>query len=101
MHVWTVEEIRQGLLKHDKWVVRAIIVLYEFQTPEEQKLRKNLSSDGLGFDNADISLFCSYMAFYKRFHHFTPHQIKEARGRLLKYAKQITVLANKKNYSPR
>lgn len=94
MKTWTASEIRDNLLKNDKWVSRAILALYNLQTPEEKKERKCLVPDGVGFDNADIATMSSFVAYFKKFKHFTPHQIFEARKRICKYLGQLVKLAN-------
>lgn len=96
MKTWTEAEIREGLQNQDAWVKRALLVLYEFQSPEERKERKNLLKDGAGFDSADVATLTSFVVFYQKYHYFTNHQIQESRKRLLKYAGQLVKLANAK-----
>lgn len=94
MRVWKEDEIKILLAVHDKVVYESLVQIYNCQT-EDEKLYKETSHDnGIGFNAFDSKILSSFAEFYLEHGYLTRNQLEVARRKLVKYAKQITKLAN-------
>ena len=50
---WTRDEIEANLRNYDKWVVRAILAIYDKQTEYEKRAKGTNRFNGVGFSKAD------------------------------------------------
>ncbi len=94
--VWKKEEIRDMLATNDKAVLRAIKVLYMLQTDDEKTTDTTKYHNKVGLSAVDAVFISSLARQLERQGRLSPKQILYARKALLKYAGQLTKVANKK-----
>lgn len=94
MKEWTVDEIKGLLEKSDKMVCLSLIQVYNKQTASEQVAGETKEHNGVGFNGVDAGFLSSCAEFYKKANFLTPKQMTMVRKKMMKYAKQVTFLAN-------
>lgn len=94
MKTWTAEEIKNLVATNDKVLYRALKKLYACQTMEEQVSGHTQEYNGKGFNGVDAPILSSFCEFLNKTGFLTPKQKIIARKKLVKYTKQLTVLAN-------
>lgn len=99
----TKESIVELLRTDDRAVVRALLVLTDRQTPQEQACETTINHNGRGFTPADARVGTNMAKFFKERGYLTDKQIAywrriEARGnmRIGKYAGQLLEAAQAK-----
>lgn len=85
----TQDEIRLNIQHRDKWLYRALMRLYSFQTEEERLSFTTKNHNNRGFNSADAKILTSFAEFYKKTGFLTPKQKQIARHKLAKYSKQL------------
>lgn len=94
VRIWTEEEIKKLILTNDIVLYRGIKKLYDLQTEDEQNSKSTKYRNGAGFNAVD-GKFMSSIAEYLIKHRFlTEKQKQYARKKMLKYAGQLTAIAN-------
>lgn len=91
---WTEEEIKNLIQVNDKVLYGALKKLYACQTAEEQNDKETHEQNGKGFNGVDAPILSSFCEFLNKTGFLTPKQKVLARKKLVKYNKQLTVLAN-------
>lgn len=94
--VWKVEEIRELLLNNNRMVGNSLIQLRNCQTLEELEGKHTSELNGKGFNSFDAELLTNLADYYELRGLLTRRQLEVARKRILKYARQLTVIANNK-----
>ena len=94
MKIWTVEEMKNILNKHDDQVGKALVKLYEKQTYDEQVSHETKENNGVGFNGVDAKILTSFANFYKKAGFLTPKQLIIARKKIMKYAAQLCRIVN-------
>lgn len=99
----TKAEIIKMLATNDKAVARAVFVLNERQTADEQNIEATKYHNGVGFTGADARMGTSMAKFYARNGFLTAKQIawwrkpnKNGVSRIAKYAGQLLEIAEAK-----
>lgn len=92
--VWTEEEIKNLVQTNDKVLYGALKKLYACQTDEEQCDGTTHELNGKGFNGVDAPILSSFCEFLNKAGFLTPKQKAVARKKLVKYNKQLTLLAN-------
>ena len=92
--VWTEEEIKDLIQTNDKVLYGALKKLYACQTADEQNAGETHEQNGKGFNGVDAPILSSFCEFLNKTGFLTPKQRIVARKKLVKYNKQLTVLAN-------
>ncbi|QIG70798.1 hypothetical protein EVB91_247 [Rhizobium phage RHph_I1_18] len=95
----TKEQVVQLLLTRDAAVERALVVLYGYQTADEQKSDMTSHENGQGFTGADAEYLSKMAKLVIRGVKLTPKQLEAIRGRngkrgITKYAAQLARHAN-------
>jgi hypothetical protein len=85
----TIAEIKENLANKRGWAERAIVVLWERQTPTEQATESTGHSNGRGFNAIDAPLLSSFAKQIQRGRHLTEKQLAWAHKKLPKYARQV------------
>ena len=80
--VWTEEEIRVLVQTNDKVLYGALRKLYACQTDDEK------------FNGIDAGILTSFCEFLDRAGFLTVRQKEIARKKMIKYTRQLTMLAN-------
>ena len=93
--IWTTNEIKEILNKYDDQVGKALVKLYDRQTAEEKADHETKENNGIGFNGADAPILTSFAEFYKKAGFLTAKQLVVARKKIMKYAGQLTKIANK------
>jgi hypothetical protein len=94
----TKEEILKLLDENDRAVERAVLVIYENQTREEQGVNATVEENGIGFTGADafiLSKFAQWLLKGKG-NHLSPRQLEIAAPKMKKYWRQLLVAAKEK-----
>lgn len=99
----TKAEIVQLLQRNDKAIARALLVLNERQTQDEQASEVTKYDNGVGFTGADARMGTSMAQFYAARGYLTVKQLsywkkpnKNGVWRICKYAQQLLDIANEK-----
>ena len=96
MKVWTKEEIKNLLLINDIMVVKSLVKLYQLQTVDEQRAGETTHQNGVGFNGTDSQFLSSCARFAMQTGYLSQKQIAIVRRKIMKYARQITDIANGK-----
>jgi hypothetical protein len=94
--VWTKEEIKANLVASDKWLMRGLISIYNYQTAQEQSAQQTVEENGIGFNGCDGTFLSSLAEQAKTRGTLSPKQTVMARKAMLKYASQLAKVANRK-----
>lgn len=92
--VWSEEEIMNLIQTNDKVLYGALKKLYACQTVDEQREEATKERNGKGFNGVDASFLSSVAEFLLKRGYLTDKQKVCVRKRLVKYNKQLTLLAN-------
>ena len=100
---WTRDEIETNLRNYDKWVVKAIIAIYNRQTASEKRSKSTNRYNDVGFNSVDARFLSDLaesantsMNKYGRSaaNALTDAQLNAGRDAIMKYAGQLTKIAN-------
>lgn len=94
--IWTKEEIRKNLEISDKWVTKAVVAIFKYQTEYEKNAETTHDNNNVGFSGCDAQIMSSFAKWINRGLNLTPKQMVIARKKAIKYAGQLTKIANKK-----
>lgn len=86
---WTNQKVKELLLRNDKAVKRGLVLLYGFQTFEEQHSDTANTNNGQGFSKYDAEILSSMARQVQNGWQLSEAQINVARKRIVKYAGQI------------
>jgi phosphoribulokinase len=92
--IWTTEEIKALLAESDKAVARAILAIYNRQTEDEKIVKETSASNGVGYNGVDANFMSSLAQFYQAKGFLSAGQLKYGRKAIMKYAGQLTEIAN-------
>lgn len=92
----TEEEIKAELLKNDRWVERALVVLFERQTADEQAANDTKHRNGQGFSSSDAPLGSYLARWVKDNKRLTGKFLDAGRKMTLKYTRQLREAAEEK-----
>lgn len=92
--VWTKDEIKSMLNANDKAVARGVVAIYNRQTNEEKFCDDTHESNGVGFNKFDAELMSSIARWFTSHGYLTDKQTAIARKKIMKYAGQLTEIAN-------
>lgn len=91
---WTPDEIKTLIATNDKAVTRALLALLDRQTADEQAAQVTSHSNGMGFTGVDAEILTSFAQQVQRGRTLSVKQMEIARRKLVKYAKQLALVAN-------
>ena len=93
---YTVEFIKEGLENNPSWVTKGILVLFEMQTSDEQKEGETVHPNGVGFNAFDAGILTSFAKQMMSGGNLSVKQMAIAKKKIMKYASQLTKVANNK-----
>lgn len=97
--VWKKDEIKQKLVSGDtKWIEHAVVAIFYKQTESEKAADNTHHRNGVGFTSADaniMSIFAKWLMKGKS-NHLSQKQMDIAKKKIVKYAGQLTKIANGK-----
>lgn len=91
---WNVDEIKELLKTNDRFVLRSLIKLYSFQTNEEKHCKESTEANNKGFNKFDAKILTPIAQDVVKGNIITENQISYVRNKIMKYAKQLTKIAN-------
>ena len=91
-----IAEYRAALASNPAWAHRALVVLHDQQTRDEQETRTTETHNGVGFTGIDAEILSSFAEQVKRGRTLSPKQLAIAHRRLPKYAAQLWRLAQQR-----
>lgn len=90
-------EYLQNLLKtNDKALYRAIVLIADYQTPEEKATGSTLDHNGVGFGTVDAEFLTSMALRIKSGVGLTPKQLAICRNKMPKYWRQLMIISKQK-----
>ena len=92
----TAFDIKMKLLTDDRWLYRAIYVIYERQTASEKAKRETVEDNGVGFDGVDGRTMSRIAETLIRNKELTAKDKATARSRMVKYVNQLSTIAKEK-----
>jgi len=92
--VWTADEIKELVQTNDKVLYGAMRKLYECQTEDEKAEGAANHKNGAGFNGVDAKIMTSFCEFLIKTGFLTYKQKVIARKKMVKYTKQLVILAN-------
>ena len=93
--IWKKEEIKTMLQTNDNAVLE-IVVIYSLQTEDEKKAGETIEHNGVGFSGVDAEFMSSLAKFILNRGYLTDKQLEYGRRKIMKYAGQLTKVANGK-----
>ncbi len=95
---WTKASMAKALQNDDKFLLKAMYRLYQYQTEQEQSERRTISGNAVGFNKPDANFLSGmsrmYMANDGDVTVFSERQIDLIRRKMLKYTEQLTMMYN-------
>lgn len=92
--MWERKEIEEMLEKSQYAVERGIVAIYERQTKDEKNKGETIVNNGVGFNGCDGS-YMSYLAkWILKGNHLSGKHFEKGKERIMKYAGQLTKIAN-------
>lgn len=92
--VWTEEEIKNLVQTNDRVLYGALHKLYACQTADEIAEGAATHRNGAGFNGVDAKIMTSFCEFLNQRGFLSNKQKEIARKKMVKYTRQLTVLAN-------
>ena len=86
---WTKDSIKELIKTNDKALIRAILVIYGYQTDSEKAWGETKFDNGMGFNGLDANILSSFAEQYEQRHFLSDKQLFIARKKMPKYAGQI------------
>jgi len=83
------EYIREKLSTDPKWALRALIVIYNNQTTDEQEIELTCHSNNIGFTGADATFLTSVAKQYMNKGYLSERQMYHVFRKIPKYCRQI------------
>lgn len=96
VRVWTKTEVKGLLVRNDEAVRKGIVAIYRLQTEEEKVAGETRVDNGVGFNGMDAPFLSSLARQVLQGRNLSEKQLAAGRKALLKYAGQLTRIANGK-----
>lgn len=92
--------LKKLLTTNRKAVIRALMIIYDNQTTDEQRAHSVRYNNSIGFTGVDGRILSSFVLFYKKNGFLTHKQLNVLYKKIPKYWKQILSVTNieKLNY---
>lgn len=81
--------IQTMVLIDDDWACRAVLALYDLQTPYEQDTNETNDRNQAGFSKADADFFCNIAKRLLEKKNISSSQLIHVRQRIMKYRNQL------------
>lgn len=94
--IWDRDGIQRLLENSEKAVIRGLLVVFNNQTIEEQRIEGTVEHNKKGFSGPDAEILTSFAKQYLEKGYLTPKQFAIARERMKKYWKQLLKEAEKR-----
>lgn len=91
---YTLSTVKDKIKTDQRWLQRAIVVLYQHQTHDEQVQRETKYRNDVGFNSADAKKLSYYAKWISLGKNLSGHHLQTAFKLVPKYSKQILNLIN-------
>lgn len=91
-----IAHIKHQLANNDKWMLKGLVTIYSYQTESEKAVNITQEDNGVGFNGPDSEILSSFAKFYMSAGFLTAKQLIIARRRMIKYARQLDGIAQRK-----
>ena len=85
---WSKNDIKSLLIRNDKAVKKALLIIYNYQTDSEKSNEETIEQNGVGFSGADALILTSF-ANQLKYKDLSEKQMIILRKKMIKYAGQI------------
>jgi hypothetical protein len=82
------------LMTNDQAVMKAILVIYEYQTTHEKAVSHTVNNNGVGFNAPDSTELSKLARKIKGRGGLYKEELNSARAKMIKYASQLAKIAN-------
>ena len=89
----TTEYIKKMVTTDRSWTERAVAVIYEFQTADEQRTGETKHNNKVGFSGPDAYIMSEFARWLISGRHLSQKQLALAQKRIGKYAGQLLKIA--------
>lgn len=86
--------VKAKLETNEAWIKRAISVLYNHQTSEEQAMGIATALNGVGFNGVDSEILSSFARQLNKTGSLSNRQLEIAKRKIPKYSKQIVGMSD-------
>lgn len=86
--------IRDKLLLDQKWAVRGMLKIYDYQTASEQNIGATTDHNNVGFSGVDSEILSSFAEQVKKGRSLSEKQMTYVHKYMPKYAKQLQRIAD-------
>ena len=86
--------VKSKLANDDKWAARALVRIYDMQTPAEKTMLETNEENNVGFNGYDANLLSSFAKQYIDRKFLSVRQMEIVKQRIPKYWKQIIAIAS-------
>lgn len=90
------EEIKLKLATDPVWIERALVVLHDLQTTQEQNLGTTIEDNMRGFNGLDSRILSYCAEWVKKGRHLNEKYLNKCKEKLPKYWKQISKIIESK-----
>lgn len=91
---FTKDFIRSALVASDTWLMRGLVAIYNKQTEDEKSVGVTSHDNGIGFNGVDAFILTSIAQQFIARGSVSPKQKDIVRKKMVKYAGQLTLIAN-------
>ena len=91
-----IQEIKNKVTTDRRWLERAIVAIFNFQTYSEQRNSETNEDNGVGFNGPDAYMMSYYANWIKSGKHLSGAHLEKAFKKIGKYAGQLTKIAGGK-----
>ena len=85
--------IKERLSSDDRWLIRGLIAIYNYQTSDEKSSGETKELNGMGFNGADAFILSKFAQQYLEKKWLSEKQLEIARKKMSKYARQLVEIA--------
>lgn len=90
------EFMRTQLETNDKWALRGLVKIYQYQTEEEKNAYQTIDDNGVGFSGVDSEILTSFANQYLRYGRLSPKQMALLKKKIKKYWRQLLAISDEK-----
>lgn len=96
-----VAEFKHKIASDDRWAIRAMLRIYQFQTADEQQSGHTRLLNGMGFNGRDAEIMTDFVKKLRHYGSLTPRQRAVVRKVMPKYAGQLVRFVESHEASPK
>lgn len=89
--------LKKNLRTDSKWMIKALMVIFSYQTVDEQRIEQTTLYNEIGFTGVDAEILSSFAKQIKNGRGISEKQINLLRIKMPKYWKQILLTAERKD----